>query len=70
MTDEIQPNGDESHRATVRKPSGVPLDATDLGRRRAAIDRLKEFRKGRVLGVPVNELIDEGRTRLVRKFLG
>jgi hypothetical protein len=38
-------------------------------RRRAAIEQLKEFSKGRRLGGPVKELIDGGRMRLVRKFL-
>jgi hypothetical protein len=49
--------------------SGVILDAAEAARRRAAINQLREFGKGRVLGVPVKELIDEGRMRLVRKFL-
>jgi len=47
----------------------VPIGSADVERRRASIERLKEFSKGRTLGVPVKELIDEGRMRLVRKFL-
>jgi prevent-host-death family protein len=39
----------------------VPAGPTDVERRRKAIDRLKEFRKGRTLGVPIKQLIEEGR---------
>jgi prevent-host-death family protein len=46
-----------------------PIERTSSERRREAIERLKEFGKGRSLGVPVKQLIDEGRLRLVRKFL-
>jgi prevent-host-death family protein len=47
----------------------VPVERASSERRREAIERLKEFGKGRTLGVPVKQLIDEGRMRLVRKFL-
>jgi hypothetical protein len=40
-----------------------------LERRRLAVEKLKVFRKGHTLGVPVRELIEEGRDRLVRRFL-
>jgi prevent-host-death family protein len=46
-----------------------PIERTSSERRREAIERLKEFGKGHTLGVPVKQLIDEGRMRLVRKFL-
>ena len=39
----------------------VPINNADLERRRAAIERLKEFRKGRTLGVPIKQLVEEGR---------
>ena len=39
----------------------VPVGKSDLERRREAIARLKEFRKGRTLGVPIKQLIEEGR---------
>ena len=39
----------------------VPAGTTDVERRLEAIERLKEFRKGRTLGVPVKQLIEEGR---------
>jgi prevent-host-death family protein len=39
----------------------VPINNADLERRRVAIERLKEFGKGRILGVPVRQLIEEGR---------
>ncbi|HVB17688.1 MAG TPA: type II toxin-antitoxin system prevent-host-death family antitoxin [Stellaceae bacterium] len=39
----------------------VPVDGTDLVRRREAVERLKEFAKGRTLGVPIKQLIEEGR---------
>ncbi len=39
----------------------VPVGNTDVERRRVAIERLKEFRKGRTLGVPIKQLIEEGR---------
>ena len=39
----------------------VPVDGTDLERRREAVERLKEFAKGRTLGVPIKQLIEEGR---------
>jgi hypothetical protein len=32
-----------------------------MERRRAAVEALKEFGKGRTLGVPVKQLIEEGR---------
>jgi prevent-host-death family protein len=39
----------------------VPIAGASAERRQAAIDRLKEFGKGRTLGVPVKQLIEEGR---------
>ena len=39
----------------------VPIGKSDLERRREAIARLKVFRKGRTLGVPIKQLIEEGR---------
>jgi prevent-host-death family protein len=39
----------------------VPIGKSDVERRRAAIARLKVFRKGRTLGVPIKQLIEEGR---------
>jgi prevent-host-death family protein len=39
----------------------VPIGNNDVERRRAAITRIKELRKGVTLGVPVKQLIEEGR---------
>lgn len=39
----------------------VPIEPADLDRRREAIEKLKEFAKGHTLGVPVKQLIEEGR---------
>jgi prevent-host-death family protein len=39
----------------------VPVDCSGLDRRREAVEGLKEFAKGRTLGVPVRQLIEEGR---------
>ncbi|HYU11596.1 MAG TPA: type II toxin-antitoxin system prevent-host-death family antitoxin [Stellaceae bacterium] len=39
----------------------VPIKRPDPDRRRKAIDKLKEFAKGRTLGVPIKKLINEGR---------
>jgi prevent-host-death family protein len=39
----------------------VPIERTGLDRRRDAIERLKRFRDGQTLDVPVKELISEGR---------
>ena len=39
----------------------VPVGEIDLERRRAAVEGLKDFAKGRTLGVPVKQLIEEGR---------
>ena len=39
----------------------VPVGDADVERRRAAIARIKELRKGQTLGVPVKQLIEEGR---------
>jgi prevent-host-death family protein len=39
----------------------VPIGKSDVERRREAIARLKVFRKGRTLGVPIKQLIEEGR---------
>lgn len=38
-----------------------PVSGTDVARRRAAIERIKELRKGRILGEPLKDLIEEGR---------
>ena len=39
----------------------VPVAKPDIERRRAAIEKLKEFAKGHTLDVPVKQLIEEGR---------
>lgn len=39
----------------------VPVQPASLDRRREAVERLKEFAKGRTLGVPAKQLIEEGR---------
>ena len=39
----------------------VPIAKTDIERRAKAIEELKEFGKGRILGVPIKQLIEEGR---------
>jgi prevent-host-death family protein len=39
----------------------VPIRGSDPDRRAQAIEKLKEFAKGRTLGVPVKQLINEGR---------
>lgn len=39
----------------------VPIGRSDPDRRRGAVEKLKEFAKGRTLGVPVKQLIEEGR---------
>jgi prevent-host-death family protein len=39
----------------------VPVERTSLELRREAVERLKDFAKGRTLGVPVKQLIEEGR---------
>jgi prevent-host-death family protein len=39
----------------------VPIRRTDPDRRAEAIEKLKKFSKGRTLGVPVKQLINEGR---------
>jgi prevent-host-death family protein len=39
----------------------IPASHTSTERRRDAIKRLKEFRKGRTLGVPIKQLVEEGR---------
>jgi prevent-host-death family protein len=39
----------------------IPIKRSDDDRRREAIARLLTFRKGRKLGVPIKELIEEGR---------
>jgi prevent-host-death family protein len=40
----------------------VPIGRVgDPDRRREAVEKLKEFAKGRTLGVPVKQLIEEGR---------
>jgi prevent-host-death family protein len=39
----------------------VPIECTDPDRRREAIERLKLFREGQSLDLPVKQLIGEGR---------
>ena len=39
----------------------VPAKRVGPDRRREAVERLKVFGKGRILGVPVKQLIEEGR---------
>ena len=39
----------------------VPIERTSPDRRREAIERLKLFREGQTLDVPVKQLIGEGR---------
>jgi prevent-host-death family protein len=39
----------------------VPVERTGADRRREAIERLKLFREGQTLDVPLKELIGEGR---------
>jgi len=39
----------------------VPIRRPDPERRRQAIEKLKEFAKGRTLDVPIKQLINEGR---------
>jgi len=39
----------------------VPIERTGPDRRREAIERLKLFREGQTLEVPVKQLIGEGR---------
>ena len=39
----------------------VPVGNAEMARRREAVERLKEFAKGRTLGVPIKQLIEEGR---------
>jgi hypothetical protein len=39
----------------------VPIEHTRLDRRREAIERLKRFREGQTLDVPVKQFIGEGR---------
>lgn len=39
----------------------VPIRRSGPDRRREAIEKLKEFSKGHTLGVPVKQLIEEGR---------
>lgn len=39
----------------------IPIDPTDPERRRKAIEGLKAFAEGHTLGVPVKQLITEGR---------
>lgn len=39
----------------------VPIGQTSPDRRRHAIEKLKEFAKKHTLGVPVKQLIEEGR---------
>ena len=39
----------------------VPVERVSRDRRRAAVERLKVFREGQTLDVPVKELINQGR---------
>ena len=39
----------------------VPIQRRDPDRRAEAIEKLKVFAKGRTLGVPIKELINQGR---------
>jgi prevent-host-death family protein len=39
----------------------APIGRLDPDRRREAIEKFKEFAKGHTLGVPVKQLIEEGR---------
>jgi prevent-host-death family protein len=39
----------------------VPIGHSGPDRRREAVEKLKEFAKGHTLGVPVKQLIEEGR---------
>jgi prevent-host-death family protein len=39
----------------------VPIRRSDPDRRLRAIEKLKEFAKGRTLGIPIKQLINEGR---------
>ena len=39
----------------------VPIGRSDPDRRHEAIEKLKEFAKGRTLHVPIKQLISEGR---------
>ena len=39
----------------------VPIKVSSPEQRREAIEKLKKFRKGRTLGVPIKQLIEEGR---------
>jgi prevent-host-death family protein len=39
----------------------VPIGRADPDRRRAAVEKLRDFAKGRTLGVPIKQLIEEGR---------
>ena len=39
----------------------LPVRRSKPDRRQEAIERLKEFAKGRTLGVPIKQLINEGR---------
>jgi prevent-host-death family protein len=39
----------------------VPVEAGRSDRRRESVEALKDFAKGRTLGVPVKQLIEEGR---------
>lgn len=39
----------------------VPIDPSSPERRREAVAALQDFAKGRTLGVPVKQLIEEGR---------
>jgi hypothetical protein len=52
----------------VVRPAAAGL--SDVERRRRAIARLKMLREGQTLGVPVQDLVNEGQMRLVKRFLG
>ena len=42
----------------------VPIQKSSPDRRAEAIEKLKEFAKGRTLGVPIKQLINEGRIQV------
>ncbi len=52
----------------VVRPAAAGL--SDVEWRRRAIARLKTFREGHTLGMPVQDVVNEGRMRLVKRFLG
>jgi hypothetical protein len=62
-------NGEnEKKNRIVVQPAAAEL--SDVERRRRAIAQLKVLREGQTLGMPVQDLVNEGRMRLVKRFLG